>query len=98
MSDEVLSQAEVESLLNAMEIKGPTRQSRVPHCRVVQLGPVRRSHRMTSSVQNASAKNRCGPSSRYTRGSDAIFGAALSGLLRSIVEVKLNKRRSIDLQ
>ena len=69
MSGDVLSQAEVESLLSAMEsgrrepdviADAPPRQLRRP-------SRAKRSRRTTSSGPSASAKSRCGRCKRCTR-------------------------------
>ncbi|MBA2115671.1 flagellar motor switch protein FliM [Bremerella alba] len=94
MSDNVLSQAEVESLLNAMETtaepdKGPT-------AAVADAGAPSRSMRGREKVTPYDFKRpeRVGKDQMRAlqsmhEGFSRNFGAALSALLRSIVEVKL---------
>ena len=52
-------------------------------------GRARRSRPTTSSGPSASARSRCGPCRSLHEGFGRNFGAALSALLRTIVEVKL---------
>ncbi len=90
MSDEVLSQAEVESLLNAMETKGPPATSKA-------TGPdggrgVRPREKITPydfKRPERVGKEQMRALQSLHEGFGRNFGAALSALLRSIVEVKL---------
>ena len=87
MSGDVLSQAEVESLLSAMDGREPdviADAATQPH-----PAPRQRSRRTTSSGPSASARSRCGSLQTMHEGFGRNFGAALSALLRTIVEVKL---------
>lgn len=88
MSDEVLSQAEVESLLSAMEV-GSTRAASQA---VAQASGPR--HREKVTVYDFKRPERVGKEQMRAlqslhEGFGRNFGAALSALLRSIVEVKL---------
>ena len=89
MSDEVLSQAEVESLLSAMETSSPRGGSSAG-------GGTRPSHRSREKVVNYDFKRPERVGKEQMRALQSLhegfgrnFGAALSALLRSIVEVKL---------
>jgi flagellar motor switch protein FliM len=89
MSDEVLSQAEVESLLNAMEVSN----TRAPVATGPQAAAPPRS-REKVTVYDFKRPERVGKEQMRAlqslhEGFGRNFGAALSALLRSIVEVKL---------
>lgn len=90
MADEVLSQAEVESLLNAMETQGPA-----PAAATAQPVP-RPVNRPREKVVPYDFKRPERVGKEQMRALQSLhegfgrnFGAALSALLRSIVEVKL---------
>lgn len=94
MSDNVLSQAEVESLLNAMETSAEPAKG--PAAPVAESGPPARSMRGREKVTPYDFKRpeRVGKDQMRAlqsmhEGFSRNFGAALSALLRSIVEVKL---------
>ncbi len=100
MAGDVLSQAEVESLLSAMESGAlgetatpATAAASRPRPRLLRRWRppkrARRSAPTTSSGRNGWARSRCGPCKPCTRVLAAIFPPRLSALLRSIVEVKL---------
>jgi flagellar motor switch protein FliM len=87
-TDEVLSQAEVESLLNAMETKPPE-----PAPKPAAAGGAAR-HREKITPYDFKRPERVGKEQMRAlqslhEGFGRNFGAALSALLRSIVEVKL---------
>jgi flagellar motor switch protein FliM len=91
MSDEVLSQAEVESLLSAMEAGGPGTGDRGKDADKAG-GPVRAREKV--SPYDFKRPERVGKEQMRAlqslhEGFGRNFGAALSALLRSIVEVKL---------
>jgi len=90
MTDEVLSQAEVESLLNAMEAKSPAGPARAPQ----PLGGGNARTREKITPYDFKRPERVGKEQMRAlqslhEGFGRNFGAALSALLRSIVEVKL---------
>jgi flagellar motor switch protein FliM len=94
MADEILSQAEVESLLSAMESQGP-RPSAAGVNSVVAAGPARAPRsREKIAPYDFKRPERVGKEQMRAlqslhEGFGRNFGAALSALLRSIVEVKL---------
>ena len=86
MGDDVLSQAEVESLLSAMESTGPRTAGAAPPAQVRSRDKVtpydfKRPERVGKEQMRALQS--------LHEGFGRNFGAALSALLRSIVEVKL---------
>jgi flagellar motor switch protein FliM len=88
MSDEVLSQAEVESLLSAMEASAPRSESAAPK------PPVTPRSRDKITPYDFKRPERVGKEQMRAlqslhEGFGRNFGAALSALLRNIVEVKL---------
>ena len=90
MSGDVLSHAEVESLLTAMDpARKPPRRAGPLAARRRYSKAARKSVLTTSAGRNASAKSRCGPLQTLHEGFGRNFGAALSAFLRAIVEVKL---------
>src|SRR5512145_3069931 len=89
-TDEVLSQAEVESLLNAMETKAPEPPPK-PAAPPVGV-PGRQREKVTPydfKRPERVGKEQMRALQSLHEGFGRNFGAALSGLLRSIVEVKL---------
>src|SRR5262245_47155579 len=98
MADEVLSQAEVESLLSAMEAQSPGAPGMAAQAAALTSGPQqsRGPARAREKVVPYDFKRpeRVGKEQMRAlqtlhEGFSRNFGAALSGLLRSIVEVKL---------
>ncbi|MEQ8786426.1 MAG: flagellar motor switch protein FliM [Pirellulaceae bacterium] len=90
MSDEVLSQAEVESLLNAMEAGAPAAER--PKSPDASDKPARTREKVTSydfKRPERVGKEQMRALQSLHEGFGRNFGAALSALLRSIVEVKL---------
>lgn len=90
MTDEVLSQAEVESLLNAMEAKAPAAPARTSQ----PFAATANRSREKITPYDFKRPERVGKEQMRAlqslhEGFGRNFGAALSGLLRSIVEVKL---------
>ena len=94
MADEVLSQSEVESLLNAME----SHTAKAPAAPVASssvasaLSPVRPREKVTPydfKRPERVGKEQMRALQSLHEGFGRNFGAALSALLRSIVEVKL---------
>ncbi len=90
MTDEVLSQAEVESLLNEMEKKAPTAPTRTPQ----PLSGRAKRPREKITPYDFKRPERVGKEQMRAlqslhEGFGRNYGAALSALLRSIVEVKL---------
>ena len=99
MSGDVLSQAEVESLLNAMAAGGPRRPRRASGAPGGRLPPSAASKpREKVTPYDFKRPERVGKEQMRAlqtlhEGFGRNFGAALSALLRSIVEVKLDQRR-----
>ena len=95
MVGDVLSQAEVESLLSAMEGDAAAKQAagaaRATAADAAAAGQAaRKGHApTTSSGPSASARSRCGRCKRCTKALAAISARRCPALLRSIVEVKL---------
>src|SRR6185295_11143925 len=95
MADEVLSQAEVESLLSAMESQGPgpaTKTGALPTSAALPRVPVRPREKITPydfKRPERVGKEQMRALQTLHEGFGRNFGAALSALLRSIVEVKL---------
>ena len=94
MGAEVLSQAEVENLLNAMQSSGEAASRSGPPAddrrgRRAAETPRKKSPPTTSSARSGWARSRCGPCRRCTRVSAATSGRPCRPCLRSIVEVKL---------
>ena len=93
MADEVLSQAEVENLLSAMESHAARRRLRSrAGCRgrrPPRAASARKSRRTTSNGPERVGKEQMRALQSLHEGFGRNFGAALSALLRSIVEVKL---------
>ncbi len=90
MTDEVLSQAEVESLLNAMESKVAAAPTKTQKARSGQT--VRAREKITPydfKRPERVGKEQMRALQSLHEGFGRNFGAALSALLRSIVEVKL---------
>ena len=90
MTDEVLSQVEVESLLSAMEARSPQSPAQAPPA----LGGRSRRSREKIAPYDFKRPERVGKEQMRAlqslhEGFGRNFGAALSALLRSIVEVKL---------
>jgi flagellar motor switch protein FliM len=92
MAGDVLSQAEVESLLTAME-EGPKKLPDLPESSVPELAPLARPREKVSPYDfkrpERVGKEQMRALQTLHEGFSRNFGAALSGLLRSIVEVKL---------
>src|SRR5204863_3124618 len=90
MADEVLSQAEVESLLNAMETQGP---AAAPASSAAAPRPGGRQREKVIPYDfkrpERVGKEQMRALQTLHEGFSRNFGAALSGLLRSIIEVKL---------
>ncbi|ADB18431.1 flagellar motor switch protein FliM [Pirellula staleyi DSM 6068] len=95
MADEVLSQAEVESLLSAMEASGPRTSSAAISTASVappSKGAIRTREKVTPydfKRPERVGKEQMRALQSLHEGFGRNFGAALSALLRSIVEVKL---------
>jgi flagellar motor switch protein FliM len=94
MSDEILSQAEVESLLNTMEASGAARVA--PKKRADEPAAVAAGVRMAGKITAYDFKRPERVGKEQMRALQSVhdgfsrnFGAALSAMLRSIVEVKL---------
>jgi flagellar motor switch protein FliM len=90
MTDEVLSQAEVESLLNAMETKTPVAPAKTPQ--PIAGRAIRSREKITPydfKRPERVGKEQMRALQSLHEGFGRNFGAALSALLRSIVEVKL---------
>src|SRR5687768_13140726 len=91
MADEVLSQSEVESLLTAME----SHTARQPAAAQASSSPIRTArHREKVTPYDFKRPERVGKEQMRAlqslhEGFGRNFGAALSALLRSIIEVKL---------
>ena len=96
MADEVLSQAEVESLLTAMESQGPHPAAKIGALSAAAVGASRNLARPREKVTLYDFKRPERVGKEQMRALQSLhegfgrnFGAALSALLRSIVEVKL---------
>jgi len=91
MTDEVLSQAEVESLLNAMETKvqEPQPKSAAAPASGVSVRPREKITAYDFKRPERVGKEQMRALQSLHEGFGRNFGAALSALLRSIVEVKL---------
>jgi flagellar motor switch protein FliM len=91
MTDEVLSQAEVESLLNAMESKSPAAPAKTTA--TIAGGPASRTREKITPYDfkrpERVGKEQMRALQSLHEGFGRNFGAALSALLRCIVEVKL---------
>jgi flagellar motor switch protein FliM len=95
MADEILSQAEVESLLSAMESQGP-KPAAAGVSSVVSAAPPKSPPRAREKISPYDFKRPERVGKEQMRALQSLhegfgrnFGAALSALLRSIVEVKL---------
>jgi flagellar motor switch protein FliM len=92
MVGDVLSQAEVESLLTAME-GGPKKLPDLPESSLPDLAPLARPREKVTPYDfkrpERVGKEQMRALQTLHEGFSRNFGAALSGLLRSIVEVKL---------
>ena len=92
MVGDVLSQAEVESLLTAME-GGPKKLPDLPESSLPDLAPLARPREKVTPYDfkrpERVGKEQMRALQTLHEGFGRNFGAALSGLLRSIVEVKL---------
>jgi flagellar motor switch protein FliM len=91
MSEDVLSQAEVESLLSALESGAPKKESRRLARKEPPGGPRGREKVVTYDFKRPErvGKEQMRALQSLHEGFGRNFGAALSGLLRTIVEVKL---------
>jgi flagellar motor switch protein FliM len=92
MPDEVLSQAEVESLLSAMETHVATQPAAIPTVPPPVAKPARPREKVTPydfKRPERVGKEQMRALQSLHEGFGRNFGAALSALLRSIVEVKL---------
>jgi flagellar motor switch protein FliM len=94
MSDEILSQAEVESLLNTMEASGASHLQ--PKKRSDEPGAIAAGVRMAGKITAYDFKRPERVGKEQMRALQSVhdgfsrnFGAALSAMLRAIVEVKL---------
>lgn len=93
MVGDVLSQAEVESLLSAMEGGTKKLAAELPQAMLPELAPLARPREKVSPYDfkrpERVGKEQMRALQTLHEGFSRNFGAALSGLLRSIVEVKL---------
>src|ERR1700676_3592973 len=93
MVSDVLSQAEVESLLSAMESGGAKRQAEAAPAKSGEAAAVHRPREKVTPYDfkrpERVGKEQVRALQTLHEGFSRNFGAALSGLLRSIVEVKL---------
>jgi flagellar motor switch protein FliM len=91
MADDVLSQAEVESLISAMESHSPLAKA-TPMPAAAQRGPAKQREKIVTydfKRPERVGKEQMRALQSLHEGFGRNFGAALSALLRSIVEVKL---------
>jgi flagellar motor switch protein FliM len=92
MADDVLSQAEVESLISAMESHGPAAKPAVATAAPASRAPSKQREKVVTydfKRPERVGKEQMRALQSLHEGFGRNFGAALSALLRSIVEVKL---------